>query len=142
MPSEAHQWLVLWAARKMSLDGFVISGYDGPTPQGGLWNMLASPSVLEEVRPDVSGVHRITREVAYGEAKTAPDLPSSHTNGQFRILANAVRNGGVRLYIAVPRSACMDLDRTLNRAGLLGHPRVVRLHVPDILLVESLRDVA
>jgi len=126
----------------MSHDGFIISGYDGPTPQGGVWNALASPRLLEETRPDVSGVHRVSGEVAYGEAKTAPDLSSSHTDRQFRVLATAVRNGGARLYIAVPRSACTELDRALNRAGLLGHPRVLRLHVPDILLVEGLRDVA
>ena len=81
-------------------------------------------------------------EVAYGEAKTALDLTSPHTDKQFRVLASTVRNSGARLYIVVPRSACTELDRALYRAGLLGNSRVVRLHVPDVLLSGSLRDVA
>ena len=48
MVSAAHQWLLLWLVRKMTADGFVVRGCDGPLPQGGLWNAL--PRALEAER--------------------------------------------------------------------------------------------
>lgn len=118
----------------MAFDGYAISAYDGPTPQGGLWNDLAAPPLLGEIRPDVVAEHRVSHEVAYGEAKTAADLGSSHTLRQFRAFAGAVGCGTVRLYVAVPRSSSRELDKTLRRTRLLGNPRVIRLHVPDVFL--------
>jgi hypothetical protein len=41
------------------------------------------------------------------------------------------------LYLAVPRSSAYDLDRVLIDTGLIGSKHIVRIHVPDILLVES-----
>lgn len=142
MPSDTHQWLVLWAARKMASDGYTIRGYDGPTPQGGIWNRLPPPPLIQDIRPDVFGARNGFVDIAYGEAKTASDLMSAHTNRQFQVLAETVACGQARLYVTVPRSASCLLDKTLNRVGLLGNRGVVRLHVPDVLVSGEIRDCA
>jgi hypothetical protein len=41
------------------------------------------------------------------------------------------------LYLAVPRSSAYDLDRVLVDTRLIGAKHVIRIHVPDILLLES-----
>ena len=142
MPSDIHQWLVLWVARKLAVDGYTISGYDGPTPQGGAWNRLPLPPLVQNVRPDVFGTRAGYVDIAYGEAKTEEDVLSAHTCHQFLVLAETVKSQGARLYFGVPRSASWLLDRALNRAGLLGSKSVVRVHVPDILVSAGVTEYA
>ena len=74
MRSSSHQALVLWIARKMAADGFVLSGYDGSVPQGGLWNCLPRPAEFGGVRPDAWGIKPATGELAVGEAKRSSTL--------------------------------------------------------------------
>jgi len=139
MTSVAHQWLLLWAARKMTADAYILAGFDGPTPQGGVWNALPRPFELAHVRPDAWGVHVETCCIAAGEAKTAADLRTEHTRRQLCVLGRLRRRIGgdaCRLYIAVPRSAATALDCALKAVGLLGARHVVRLHIPDCLVKE------
>lgn len=138
MPSDAHQTLLLWAARKMASDGFALAAYEGASRQGGCWNTLGAPPSLSGVRPDAWG-HDGAR-VALAEAKTAADIDTAHTRLQLRAFARlCFRADGAtcRLYLAIPRSAAPALDRVLAKLGLAGAPELVRLHVPDILVEEA-----
>jgi hypothetical protein len=140
VPSTIHQWLLLWVARKMNGDGFVVAGYDGPTPQGGQWSKLPIPFEIAGVRPDAWGVAPETGDIAVGEAKTATDLTNAHTQRQLRTFGKLLqrkRGRFCRLYIAVPRSAAQALDRALAKASLIGEKHVVRLLIPDCMAPES-----
>jgi hypothetical protein len=140
MPSLAHQHLLLWIARRMTRDGLVLTGFDGPAPYAGGWNNLPPPFSIAGVRCDASAVVPKTDEVAVGEAKTADDLATEHSRRQFRVFGGLVdtRSGAFcRLYIAVPRSAVYELDRALIATGLIGRRHVIRLHVPDVMLEDS-----
>lgn len=135
MPSAMHQTLLLWAARKMAHDGFQIAGYDGKSVQGGVWNRLGAPPVICGVRPDAWGFDGVC--TAFAEAKTTADIDTGHTRQQLRTLAglrNEAAKESCRLYLAIPRSAAPLLDRVLTESGVVGSTRVVRIHVPDILL--------
>lgn len=137
LPSSAHQRLVLWLARKMVADGYSIAGYEGPTEQGGLWNLLPPPFGIAGVRPDVFAIRAGGTWMAFGEAKTAEDVFTEHTLRQLRVFGHLQdhRNGEhCALYIAVPRSAAWALDRALNSVGLLNANYLLRLHIPDCLL--------
>jgi hypothetical protein len=134
MPSNSHQSLLLWIARKMTADGFLVAGCEGSMPQGGLWNALPPPPDMAGVRPDACGIAPLTGEFAFGEAKTLHDLDTAHTRRQLRVFGHLVQTDGrkvCRLYVAVPRSAAGLLDRVLGQVGLLGARHVVRLHIPD-----------
>lgn len=138
MPSAAHQTLLLWAARKMTRDGFRLAGYDGVSAQGGTWNSLGAPPTLGGVRPDAWGYDG--ERVALAEAKTARDIDTEHTRIQllaFVRLRKRATGATCRLYLAIPRSAAPALDRVLAELGLVGAADIVRLHVPDILLEEA-----
>ena len=138
MPSTAHQTLLLWAARKMTRDGFRVAGYDGTSIQGGVWNDLDAPPTLAGVRPDAWGYDG--ERVALAEVKTARDVDTEHTRTQLRaFLRLGTRTGGTpwRLYFAIPRSAAPALDRVMAELGLVSAADIVRLHVPDILLHEA-----
>jgi len=124
----------------MTLDGLVLTGFDGPAPYAGAWNRLPRPFSIAGVRCDASGVVPDTGQVAVGEAKTAEDLASAHSHRQFGVFGGLVdKRSGVfcRLYIAVPRSAVYQLDRTLIATGLIGAQHVIRLHIPDVMLEDS-----
>lgn len=145
MLSTTHQWLLLWIARKMTADGFVLGGYEGPTPQGGIWNALPLPFEIAGVRPDAWGIAPSTGEIAVGEAKTAGDLASGHTQRQLRIFGKLLRrneNKVCRLYLAVPRSAVYALDSALVKAKLIGQENVFRMHIPDCLVPETCDEYA
>jgi len=137
VPSSTHQALLLWAARKMARDGFAIAGYEGESPQGGIWNLLPPPPTVGRVRPDAWGCDRTGARIAFAEAKTAADIDTDHTREQLRAFAR-VRSGPTGttavLYLAIPRSAAPALDRVLAELGLVGARELVRVHVPDILL--------
>lgn len=139
MASSCHQSLVLWIARKMVADGYILFGCDGAVPQGGMWRDLARPSELAGVRPDACGISPTTGDFAVGEAKSAADIDTVHTRKQLAVfgrLRTEHRKLPSRLYIAVPRSAAPVLDRVLARIGLLGAKHVIRLHIPDCLIAE------
>lgn len=143
MPSSIHQSLVLWLARKMHADAYIIAGYDGPTPQGGHWNRLPIPFEIAAVRPDVFGICTQSGRIAVGEAKTAEDVFTGHTVQQLRVLGclRDHRTGELcAFYIAVPRSATRALDRVLIRTDLINARHIVRLHIPDCLLAEESRE--
>ena len=145
MPSLEHQWLLLWIARKLTHDGYVVGRYEGPTPQGGLWNHLELPFDFQGTRPDAWAIHMTNGQIAIGEAKSANDMQSRHTLGQLRLFGRAMQRGTADrcpLYIAVPRSATRALDVALTRTGLIGRPHVHRLHIPDVFLRAPLHDCA
>jgi len=134
MYSSSHQSLVLWIARKMAADGFVLCGCDGSVPQGGQWNSLPLPPDMAGVRPDACGIAPLTGEFVFGEAKTDQDIDTAHTRTQLRVFGHLMHPDGMtvcRLYVAVPRSAAGLLDRVLGQVGLLGARHVIRLHIPD-----------
>lgn len=138
MPSHAHQSLLLWCARKMTADGFRLTGFDGRIDQAGDWSDLPPPFEIRGVRPDACGVHAMQGLVGFAEAKTATDIDNAHTRAQLRVLGHArMREGSVMcpLYLAVPRSCAYALDRVLIDVGLIGHKHVRRIHVPDTLLL-------
>jgi len=124
----------------MVADGLVLTGFDGPTPQGGVWNDLPKPQSVGAFRPDVSGAFANAVDCAYGEAKTEDDIDRPHTGDQVRSLATA-RNVCL-LYLAVPRSAAYRLDRVLARVALPRTTRIVRIHVPDCFVREAENDYA
>jgi len=139
VPSAAHQTLLLWAARKMAHDGFRVAGYDGRSEQGGVWNTLPAPPMLDGIRPDAWGYDPTVSQLAFAEAKTGPDIDTEHTRTQLRafIRLRSTATNVCRLYLATPRSAAYVVDRVLAAVGLVGSRDVVRLHVPDVLLTEN-----
>jgi hypothetical protein len=137
MPSQSHRSLVLWIARSMSADGFKVAGFDGGVEQGGMFNQLEHPTSIGPVRPDVWALGGAGSVVALGEAKTAGDVCNGHTIRQLRVFGHLRRARSSKcmpLYVAVPRSAALQLDRALALAGLAGAPNIRRLHIPDELL--------
>lgn len=138
MPSHAHQTLLLWCARKMTADGFDMTGFDGATDQNEAFGHLPRPFTVCGVRPDACGVHRADGLLGFAEAKTASDVDNAHTRAQLRVLGFARMRSSVAacpLYLAIPRSSVYALDRVLIDVGLIGKVHVRRIHVPDILLV-------
>lgn len=128
----------------MTVDGYSVRAYDGPTPQGGNWNELPIPFLIGNVRADVLGV-AADGGLAIGEAKTANDLYSVHTRQQLRVLRSLVdyqQQSSIALYLAVPRSAVRALDIALVNVGLIGNRNVVRLHIPDCLVSKESREFA
>ena len=140
MPSSTHQWLLVWAARRMAKDGYVVSGFDGRAPRGDEWDALPRPFNIRGVRPDAWGQHADDQTIAFAEAKTFNDVDTAHTRQQLEILGK-VRMKGPKtvcpIYIAVPRSAVYELDRVLIDVGLLRAGNLVRLHIPDVFLQEA-----
>jgi hypothetical protein len=139
MPSSVHQWLLLWLLRKMTADGFVVTACDGPLPQGGVWNRLPGSIGACGVRPDAWAIAPTSGAIAFAEAKTHGDIVNAHTRAQLRAVGRFVLCSGSnsRLYVAVPRSAALMLDRVIHDAGLDGTRQLVRLHVPDCLLEDD-----
>ncbi len=138
--SSAHQELVLWVARKMTADGFLVLGCDGSSPRDGLWGSLPWPFEVRNRRPDLCGVVPESGEIAIGEAKTSDDIDTPHTRSQLRVfgrMQNRSKEIPCRLYIAVPRSAACSLDRVLADVGLLGARHVSRIHIPDCFIREE-----
>jgi hypothetical protein len=125
----------LWATRAMARDGFAIEAYDGPTPQGGVWNQLSRPSNIGGFIPDVFASSN-RGAVALGEAKSKSDVSNAHAVAQFAWFARCSSWRGLQLelYIAVPQSAVRELDAALAKARLLCSSHVHRVHVPDVLL--------
>src|SRR5262245_47786966 len=74
VPSITHQWLLVWAARRMTKDGFVVSGFDGRAPRGEEWSSLPRPFLHQGVRADAWGQHARDQLIAFGEAKTFGDI--------------------------------------------------------------------
>jgi len=127
----------------MTFDGFFVAGFDGPAPDGWVWNALPQPFKIDGVRPDIWGVDS-TGTVAVGEAKTADDVDTRHTRQQLRMytrLRRRQRPELCRVYVAVPRSSVFALDRVLVDVHMIRASHVVRMHVPDCLL-ESLESYA
>src|SRR5687767_969513 len=108
MPSETHQALLLWTARKMTTDGFRIIALDGVCKHAGVWNNAYTPPSVAGIRPDVVGIN--THGIyAFGEAKTVDDIDCFHTRRQLFALGKLTTNG-CRLYVAIPRSGLRALD--------------------------------
>lgn len=138
MPSVVHQSLVLWLARKMTVDGYLVCGCDGRMPRGGLWNVAPIPFDIHGVRPDIWGIHSTSGQLALGEAKSATDVSNSHTRRQLHTFLNVRERKSSRacaLYIAVPASAEDALSLTLRAISAEAESRVVRMHIPDCLLI-------
>lgn len=140
MPSSAHQWLLVWATRRMNADGFVLGGFESPAIQAGIWNSLPAPFALKRVRPDAWGLRPKDSLLAFAEAKTAGDIDTKHTRDQLRVFAFTHLGNDPRpcpVYVAVPRSCAGLLDRVLVDLGLICARHLVRLHIPDVLLSEQ-----
>jgi hypothetical protein len=132
-----HQTLLLWIARRMQSDGFTVAGFDGVALQAGFWNTLPKPFLLRGRRPDAWGCSCDGLRLAFGEAKTARDILSHRTQDQFRIFGSVrmkASSNPCPLYVAAPREQASVLDEALKRAGMLGVPHLVRIHVPEALL--------
>jgi hypothetical protein len=141
MTSIAHQWLLTWAIRKMGSDGFLIAGFDGAAPRSRADNALPAPFELQACRPDAWGSSADGALLAFAEAKTAEDIDNAHTRRQLRIFGFCRMRGSERLcplYLAIPRSAVYELDRVLIDTKLIAARHIIRVHVPDLLLEESL----
>jgi hypothetical protein len=139
VPSSAHQWLLVWAARRMVGDGFVVSGFDGSAPRDRTWSALPAPFTLNGVRADAWGQRPSDGRIAFGEAKTSRDVKTAHTRQQLVMLGHTRMKGSVLpcpVYIAIPRSAAYDLDRVLIDVGLIRAKNIIRLHIPDVLIEE------
>lgn len=140
MPSSAHQWLLVWVARRMVKDGYLVSGFDGRAPRDEDLSFLPSPFVFRSVRADAWGQRPRDQMIAFGEAKTFNDVDTDHSRRQLEVLGKTRMSGSKAfcpLYIAVPRSVVYQLDRILIDVGLLRAKNVVRLHIPDVLLEEG-----
>jgi len=133
-----HQSLLLWAARRMTEDGFVVAGFDGTAERGGWFNTLPMPFVLGAHRPDAWGADEDGSLIAFAEAKSAGDILAARTVDQLRTFGKVRMKSGrpCPLYVAVPREAAPKLDAALRAAGLASARNVIRLHVPEILLKE------
>lgn len=126
-----HQWMVLWTARLMERDGFVVSGFHGPVPQGGARNRLPLPVSIYGHRPDIYATRGSQK--AIGEAKTPQDINSPHSLAQYGSYRVALERGYF-VYLVCPQSSAMTMDRAMMTAGLTCHPRLVRMHLPDAML--------
>ncbi len=136
MTTHRHQWLLLWAIRRMELDGFSLIGADGRIPTASYLRPLTSRPVCG-YRPDATGISPGADTLAYCEAKTCRDINNAHTRKQLLIVRDLMAVGlCARLYLAVPRPSSWDLDRVLQETGMLGIASVVRIHVPDSLIEE------
>jgi len=137
LATHSHQTLLLWAVRRMVADGFVITGYDGKSAQGGSLNLLPKPFVFAGSRPDAWGIHQTSMLFGFAEAKTPLDIDTAHTRRQIQIFS-AVKMKTSRapcpLYVAVPRSSLSLFQTVLADIGLGGAPTILLLGVPDILL--------
>lgn len=139
-PSTAHQTLVMWAIRKMQADGFVPMACDGNVPQFDDERRFHCPPNLGGLRPDAFAFSPLINSFAFAEAKTEDDIDSDHTRRQLRRYAAVISDSrlqGSRVYIAIPRSAAMALDRVLRNVGLVTARQVRRLHIPDCLIEEK-----
>ncbi|WP_316197824.1 hypothetical protein [Bradyrhizobium sp. SZCCHNS2002] len=139
MAGALHQTLLLWAARRMTWDGFLVAGFDGTAERGGRFNALPAPFVLHGRRPDAWGADEGASLIAFAEAKSAGDILAGRTIDQFRTFGAVRTRSGLScpLYVAVPREAAPKLDAALRAAGLASARNVVRIHVPEILLKET-----
>lgn len=137
MASSEHQTLLLWVARRMCADGFVVAGFDDSAVQGGFWNQLPTPFILRGHRPDAWAARPDDELIAFAEVKTAADIDNEHTLAQIKTFGKIRMKGGsplCPLYIAVPRCEARKLDQVLIKTGLIRAHHIVRLHVPEILL--------
>ena len=123
----------------MTWDGYRIANFDGEGVPRDDWNKLPLPPIVNGVRPDVWGHDANSAQMAIGEAKTAEDVDTAHTDAQLRVFKQMRAPSGLRcrLYIAVPQSSMHDLDRVLARVGLIGLREIVRIHVPDIFVPQK-----
>lgn len=140
MPSSAHQWLLTWAVRKMRADGFSICGHDGALPAQDFWPEVRASVTIGGYRPDAWGFVGLNRLVGFAEAKSPSDIDTLHTRQQLSLFGRCrMRSNDTPcpLYLAVPRSSAYDLDRVLVDTGLIAAKHIIRIHIPDILLVES-----
>ena len=140
VPSSTHQWLLVWAARQMVKDGFIVSGFDGCAPRGEEWSSLPTPFTFRGVRADVWGQREQDPMIAFGEAKTFHDIDTPHTRRQLEVLGKTKMKGEkvcCPLYIAVPHSAVYELDHVLIDVGLLRAKNLVRLHIPDVFVEKT-----
>ena len=140
MPSRVHQWLLVWAIRRMEKDGFQAAAFDGSLPQCDFNGGLPSPFKLAGCRADAWGYSERDALLAFVEAKTTADINRAHTRRQLLTLGNArMRGSTVRcpLYLAIARSEVYALDRVLIDTGLIAARHVIRVHVPDALLEED-----
>jgi hypothetical protein len=127
----------------MVKDGFIVSGFDGKAPRSEELSSLPTPFTFGGVRADAWGQRECGRMIAFGEAKTSHDIDTEHTRRQIEVLGKTkmrVSDVYCTLYIAIPRSAVYELDRVLIQVGMLRAKNLVRVHVPDVFLKDTLHD--
>ena len=125
----------------MVKDGFIVSGFDGSAPRGEEWSSLPAPFTFGRVRADTWGQRERGQMIAFGEAKTFHDIDTIHTRRQLEVLGKTKMKASTAycpLYIAVPHSAVYELDKVLIDVGLLRAKNLMRVHVPDVFLKDTL----
>jgi len=120
MAGTLPQTLLLWAARRMTADGFLVAGFDGTAEHGGRFNALPAPFVLRGRRPDAWGADEGASLIAFAEAKSAGDILAGRTVDQFRTFGSVRTRSGLTcpLYVAIRARRAPKLDTALRAAGL------------------------
>ena len=137
MPSDAHQWLVVWLSRRINGDGFSLVGADAGRASSLIRGTPLCSVSIGVVRPDVIGVSQGDRSIAFGEAKTAGDLNNAHTWNQLAVMLGARDSRGRRpkVYLAFPSSCLKVAAKSLMKVGLQAAVRVTLVPIPDVLLM-------
>ncbi len=99
---------------------------------------LGIPPAIEAVRPDIFARHRRTRHAVIGEAKTASDVETLHTELQlecyFRLLAE---EGNGELRLAVPWKRLDRMIFIARRARRLARADHIQFSVAGWALPEA-----
>lgn len=137
MPSETHQWLVVWLSRKMARDGYTpiyADAYDLAKyiPS----NPKCSP-ILGSIRPDVIGFNNRTKRLAFAEAKTAGDILNRHTQMQLETLLQIRDRCGrfAEIYLGFPRSSWSEAAKLIFQLRL--NERIKTLPIPDVIITHG-----
>ena len=136
MPSEIHQWLVVWLCRRMERDGYAIVGADAYNSASLLPRLVSHSLVLGHFRPDAIALHRDSSRMAIGEAKTAHDILNTHTWKQLGAMSclNDQRGRRATVYFAFPRSCLEAAAKMVLRLGIRPALRIKLISIPDTLL--------
>lgn len=137
MPSDIHQWLIVWLCRKMARDGYTplyADTYDLAkyVPS----NTKCSP-ILGCIRPDVIGFNDRTKRLAFAEAKTAGDILNRHTRMQLEMLLQLRDKSGrsAAIYFGFPRSSWQEAAKLIFQLRL--NKRIKLLPIPDVIITNG-----
>ena len=115
MPSSVHQWLVVWLARRLTRDGFQLLGSDAGEYRKYIGGAGVAGWGLVAVRPDLLAIHKESRILGLGEAKTVADLNNDHTRQQLATMLTMGDGSGrpAKVFLTFPRSGLATASRTV-----------------------------